>query len=133
MAALNQIRWGRIFLGGLFIELTIFAIVLPLNVLSQRAAYYSVPVLVLATAYIFGRWAARPLEAQFVLHGALVAVTASLMYLALTTAMGVVGSLPLLFHVSNGIRILGGMAGGASAARQAKAAVPAVRGAQLSG
>lgn len=86
-----EIRWGRILLGGLFIELTMFAIVPPLNSLSQRAAYYSVPVLALATAFLFGRRAARPLKARFVLHGVLVAVAASVMYLAVTTAMGVIG------------------------------------------
>jgi hypothetical protein len=126
MAAVTQIRWGRILLGGLFIELTMFAIVLPLNSLSQQAAYYSVPVLALATAFLFGRWAARPLKAQFVLHGVLVAVAASVMYIALTTAMGVISSVLLLYHLSNGIRIVGGAAGGASAGRRSKAPKPAV-------
>jgi hypothetical protein len=65
MTAVNEVRWGRVLLGGLFIKLTMLAIILPLNSLSQQAAYYSVPVMALATAFLFGRWAARPLKAQW--------------------------------------------------------------------
>ena len=59
MAAAHQLRWGRILLGGMFIELTMVAIIVPVNAASERTAYYLVPVLALATAFIFGQWAAR--------------------------------------------------------------------------
>ena len=91
------------------------AIIVPLNSLSASAAYYLVPILALATAFIFGRWAATPVERDFVLHGVLVAAVASVIYIALTTASG--ASVPLLFHLSHGVRLLGGAAGGWSAGR----------------
>lgn len=109
------IRWGRIALGGLLSELAIFAVILPLNVVSPSAVYYAVPVLVALAAFIFGRWVATPLTSAFVLHGILTAMFASLLYIVLTAATGVISSLPLLYHLSHGLRILGGAAGGASA------------------
>ena len=117
--AVSELHWGRILLGGLFIELTMLAIVVPLNSVNQQLAYYSVPVLALATAFIFGRRAAAPLKAHFVLHGVLVAVVASAIYIALTTSMRV--SVPLLYHLSHGLRLLGGAAGGAVAGRRTMA------------
>ena len=117
---MKDIRWGRVLLGGFLIELTIFAIYIPLNSASPQVAYYSVPVLALATAYLFGRWAARPLQSGFVLHGALVAVTASLIYLALNAGLGTIPLIPWLFHISNVVRVLAGAAGGAAAAKRAR-------------
>ena len=118
---LKDIRWGRILLGGFLIELTIFAIYIPLNAALPQVAYYSVPVLILTTAYVFGRWAARPVQSGFVLHGALVAVAASLMYLGLNAALGTIPLIPWLFHSSNVVRVFAGAAGGAAAGKRARA------------
>ena len=111
----RPLRWGRVLLGGVFIELTMLTIIVPLNSISEPTAYYLVPILAFATAFIFGRWAATPLERDFVLHGVLVAAVASLIYITLTTATG--ASVPLLFHLSHGVRLIGGAAGGWSAGR----------------
>jgi hypothetical protein len=108
-------------LGGLFIELAMFAVAVPLMAVSEQAVYYAVPLLAVGTAFAFGWWAAKPLTGRFVLHGALAAVAASVMYIALTTASGVAGDLPLLYHVSHVLRVMGGAAGGAFAARRATA------------
>ena len=121
----TPIRWGRVLLGGLFIELAMFAFVIPLTAIGEQVLYYAVPFLAFGIAVVFGWWVARPLSGRQVLHGALVAVAASLMYIALTTAMGVAGTLPLLYHVSHGLRILGGMLGGSIAARHQAAPAPA--------
>ena len=117
MLASQQIRWGRILLGGVFIELAMLSILVPVNLVSERTAYYLVPILAFATAVVFGQWAARPLQGRFVLHGVLVAAFASLIYVTLTTVAG--AAVPLLIHLSHGVRLLGGAAGGAFAARQA--------------
>jgi hypothetical protein len=111
----RDIRWGRVLLGGLFIELSMFAVVVPLNAISPRAAYYSVPLLAFATALLFGWWAAKPVSSRFVLHGTLVAIAASAMYIALTTAMG--ADVPWLYHLSHLLRLAGGAAGGTLAER----------------
>lgn len=88
MLASQQIRWGRILLGGVFIELAMLSILVPVNLASERTAYYLVPILAFATAFVFGQWAARPLQSRFVLHGVLVAAVASLIYVTLTTIAG---------------------------------------------
>jgi hypothetical protein len=117
MPAAHHIRWGRVVLGGVFIELTMLGIIVPVNAISEPTAYYLVPILALATAWVFGYWAARPVQSHFVLHGVLAAAVASLIYVVLTTAAGV--PVPLLFHLSHGVRLVGGAVGGAYAARQA--------------
>ncbi len=122
---MKDIRWGRVLLGGFLIELTIFAIYIPLDAALPQIAYYSVPVLALTTAYLFGRWAARPLQSGFVLQGALVAITASVIDLGLNAALGTIPLIPWLFHISNVIRIFAGAAGGAAAGKRAKATVAA--------
>jgi hypothetical protein len=114
--AVTDIQWMRVLVGGFLIEITLFAVVLPLNALSSQVTYYSVPFLVFASGIIFGYWVARPLKAAFVLHGALVAVVASVIYVSLTTALA--APVPLLFHLSHGLRVLGGMLGGKLAQRR---------------
>jgi hypothetical protein len=117
MGTQQDIRWGRISLAAVLVEAVLLAVILPLNAVSGELAYYSVPVLVFATAYGAGWWVARPLAGRFVLHGVLVAVCASAIYVALTIAMGVFASVPLLYHFSHGLRVIGGAAGAALAAR----------------
>ena len=115
----SQIRWGRIAAGGLFIELAMFAIVIPIQIVAgEQVFYYSVPVAAIATAFLVALWVARPLESRFVLHGALAALVASLIYIALTASMG--ASVPWLFWASHGLRLLAGIAGGMFAERRAR-------------
>jgi hypothetical protein len=120
---MNTIRWRRVLAGGLFIELTMLAIVLPLNAVSPQAVYYLVPVLALLTAVLYGYWAAKPVDDGFVLHGALVAIVASMLYVILTTAAG--APVPLLYHLSHGLRLLGGVVGGRLARRRTRSLSPA--------
>jgi hypothetical protein len=116
----GTIRWGRIFLGGLAIELVMFAIVVPLQLGGfEQIAYYSVPLLATATAFGAAIWVCRPLQSRFVLHGVLPAVAASLMYTALTMVPGS-PPIPWLYVISHGLRIAGGAAGGWYAERQAR-------------
>ena len=103
----DSIHWKRIFLGGFFTELALFAVVLPLDMVNQEVAYRSAQLLVLASPIGFAYWAARPLRSRFVLHGTLVAAVASLIYVALTTALR--APVPLLLHLSHGL--LGGTLG----------------------
>jgi hypothetical protein len=112
---MSGLRWRRIVAGGLLIELVMFAVVLPLTLLDQQIAYYSVPFFAVATAILFGHWVAAPLQRQHVVHGALTALMASAIYVAVTTALA--APVPLLFHVSHGLRLLGGMLGGKLASR----------------
>ena len=128
MPTTQPIRWLRIALAGLLNELAMFAVVIPLNIISQDVAYYAVPFAAVGTGFACGWWAARPLKGRFVLHGALAMIVASLMYITLTTASGVAGEIPLLYHLSHGLRLLGGAAGGAFAGRRARTWDPALVG-----
>ena len=119
MTETDTIRWGRIILGGLFMELAMFAVVIPLNGINRQATYYSVPFLTSVFGFLFGYWVARPLRNRFILHGVLTAVAASMMYVALTFAMGAAASVPLLYHFSHGLRMIGGAFGGRVAERRA--------------
>ena len=119
---MNTIRWSRVLAGGLFIELTMFAIVLPLNAVRPQAVYYLVPALAFLTAVFYGYWAAKPLDDGFELHGALVAIVASMIYVILTIAAG--APVPLLYHLSHGLRLVGGLLGGNRARRSTRIASP---------
>jgi hypothetical protein len=110
-----HLRWGRILLGGLLIEIAIFAVFIPLNSADTQAAYSAVPALIVGTAILFGWLVARPLQGQFVLHGTLTAVAASVMYLALNAASGTLPLVPWLFHLFNVLRPAAGAVGGAIA------------------
>ena len=120
-----RLRWGRILLAGLFSELTIFAIFLPIQAANPQAAVNVVPVLVTVTAFLWGWWAARRAGGRYVAHGVLAAVAASLMWIGLVSAGGGNWSeIPLLYHLSHGLRLLGGAGGGMWAARRAVQEAP---------
>jgi hypothetical protein len=67
------------------------------------------------TAILFGWLVARPLQGRFLLHGALTAIVASVIYLALNVASGTLPLVPWLFHTFNVLRPVAGAAGGAIA------------------
>ena len=114
----RRLRWGRILLGGLYSELAIFAVFIPLQSVYGDVVMNAVPVLAAAVAFLFGWWAAKAAPDRHVLHGALVAVAASLMWIALVFVLGTPWSeIPVIYHVTHGVRIMGGAAGGWWAAR----------------
>lgn len=117
----TRLRWGRILLGGVFIELAMFAVFIPLMSISETAAYVAVPIWGMVTAVLFGRWAAGPAGGRWVLHGGLTAAFASLLWGTMVVASGGFATTPVLYHVVNVLRVLAGMAGGAWAERRASA------------
>jgi putative membrane protein (TIGR04086 family) len=122
---IRRLRWGRILLGGLFSELAIFAVFVPLQSVYGEAVTNLVPVLAVVTAFLFGWWAAKAAHDRQVLHGTLVAVAASLMWIALVFGAGGEWSeIPVLYHVTHGLRIMGGAAGGWWAARRVASLAP---------
>jgi putative membrane protein (TIGR04086 family) len=117
--SMSQLRWGRIVIGAVLTEVALIALVVPVQMLAGDAAivYIVAPACFIAT-FVFGLWVARKANANFALHGALVGVLASMIYIALTWNQ----TLPLIFHLSHLAKILGGAAGGAFAARRLKVA-----------
>ncbi len=109
MSALGGIHWVRALLGGFLAEVAVFAVVLPLSfVLGQRSLLYTAPVASLVACFVLALWVVRGVGSRFVLHGVLVGVVATLLYLALSRAQPE----PLAYVVAHVLKILGGAAGG---------------------
>ncbi len=124
MSGSMRIRWARVLLGGFLAEVGVFAIVFPVQYLfGDQAFLASIPVASVAMPLLFALWVARGLESRFVLHGALVGVVAALIYLAIAWGQPE----PLLYLVSHGLKVVGGVAGGFMAERRSRAVVAAAR------
>ena len=80
----NRIRWGRIVGLAFALELVLFVTLVPLqNPLPLRTWFAAVAIGCVVFGYIAGRLAARGLTSQAALHGLLVGVLATLIYLVL--------------------------------------------------
>lgn len=117
MVATFRIHWMRVLIGGFLAELAVFALVVPVALLyGQRALLYAAPVASLATCFLFAFWVGRTIDSRFVLHGFLVGIVATLIYVGLTRARPE----PLAYLVAHALKILGGAAGGLLAGRRRK-------------
>lgn len=105
----KNIRWGWVLLGGLLAELVVFAIVIPLSFLAGRESlpYSASPASFVAT-FAFGLWVAQKSPQRRVLHGILVGVVATLIYVG--TSLG--RPEPIAYVVAHVLKVLGGAAGG---------------------
>ena len=116
-----KLRWGRVLAGGFGAELSVFAIVFPVRYLfGQQAFLASILIASAMMPFIFAMWVGRRLESRFALHGALVGVVAALIYI--TIAWG--QPQPLLYKISHGFKVAGGLAGGLAASRRRAPATP---------
>ena len=121
MANSAKFRWGRAVLGGFLAELTVFAIVFPtLHFFGQRAFLASILIASAVMPFLFALWVCRWVASRFVLHGALVGIVATLFYLALAWNQ----PQPPLYKVAHGLKVVGGVAGGAVASRRKRTAAP---------
>src|SRR5262245_26772063 len=90
------IRWGRIVIGAVLLELALIVAAVPLlgfvaNPLAPGAQgsgdftvfFVSVTVACFVVGAVLGWWVARPLSSQFVLHGALTGIVATTIYLGI--------------------------------------------------
>lgn len=81
------IHWLRVLIGGFLAEASVFAVVIPVLVISgQHALLYAAPPASLVMCFLFALWVGRRIESRFVLHGMLVGVVATLLYVGLTLA-----------------------------------------------
>jgi hypothetical protein len=111
----GQLRLGRIVLGGFLAELIVFAIVFSVLYLFGRGPFLvSILVASAVMPFIFAMWVGRGIESRFVLHGALVGLVAALIYMGIAWGQ----PQPLLYKIAHGLKIVGGMAGGAAASRR---------------
>jgi hypothetical protein len=101
--------------GGFLAELLVFAVVFPmLYLFGQRAFLASILIASAVMPFIFGVWVGTRIESRFVLHGGLVGLVAALIYMCISWGQ----PQPLLYNISHGFKVVGGMAGGIVAARR---------------
>ncbi len=109
MIAFAQIRWLRILIGGFLAELAVFAFVIPISIhLGKHSLLYTAPPASLVACFLFALWVGRRIDSQFILHGFLVGVVATLIYVGLTRG----GPEPAAYLLAHGLKMLGGAAGG---------------------
>jgi len=114
-----SIQWGRILLAALLMELVLFAIAVPLNLTgNRRAALYAVPPAALIATYAVTVWLGRKIASRHILHGVLIGVVGTLMYVALTRG----GPEPWQYQVAHALKVIGGAAGGMVLSRRGQIA-----------
>ena len=110
-----SIQWGRVLLIAFLMELVLFAIAIPLTLNdARRAALYAVPPAALIVTFAFTVWLGRGISSKFVLHGVLIGIVGTVMYVGLTRG----GPEPWQYLVANALKVIGGAAGGAILARR---------------
>jgi len=125
-----NIRWGRILIGAVLLEVVLLALAVPLlgfvaNPFAPGAQgtgdftifFGSVAVACFVAGALLGWWVARPLSSRVALHGALTGIAATAIYLGIcsippTTVPAVIAAYgPFWFLVANGLRIVGSVLG----------------------
>ena len=113
LGTVRHLRWGRVIVGGISAELTVFAIVFPvLHFWGQTAFLASILVTSAALPFIFALWVDKRVESHFVLHGLMVGVVAALMYWIVAWGQPE----PFLYKLAHGLKLVGGLIGGIASA-----------------
>jgi len=113
-----KIRWIRIVVAAVLFEIVLVALTVAVSLFMPVEAFLPyVPAVVFVVGFPFGMWVVRRAASGFILHGTLVGVVATLIYLALV--LGQFRSLtpviemygPVSFFLANALKILGCVAG----------------------
>jgi hypothetical protein len=113
------IQWGRVLLAAFLMELALFAIAVLLNLRGERrVALYVVPPAALFATFGFTIWLGRGIASKLVLHGVLIGIVGTLMYVGLTRGRPE----PWQYVVANALKVVGGAVGGVVLARRRQAA-----------
>lgn len=110
---IKRIRWVRIIVAAVLVEVVLLAIAIPLNMSASGRALLVVLVIPLCVlgCFIAGWWTAQRAGGLFLLHGLLVGVLAAVIYGGLTWKV----SLPTTYIVANYLKLLAGAGGGVAA------------------
>jgi hypothetical protein len=85
MNGLGNFHWMRVLAGGFLAEVSVIVIVIPVSRLfGQRTLAYTAVTASLVSCFLFAIWVGRGVRSRVVLHGALVGVVATLLYVGLT-------------------------------------------------
>jgi hypothetical protein len=114
-----SIQWGRVLLAALLMELVLFAIAIPLTLSGARQVpLYVVPPVALIATFGITVWMGQRIASRLVLHGVLIGVAGTLMYVAITRG----GPEPWQYLLAHALKIVGGAAAGVVLARRRQAA-----------
>jgi hypothetical protein len=135
-----RIHWFRVLLGGLLIEVVLAIVLVGGFALAgvdlasgvSTASALIIGVGCFAAAFLIVLWLGRAIQSHLVLHGGLMGLVATLIYLALVAGSGQMSTAvaaygPATFLTVNALRIVGAMCGGVACERRT-----AVRPATLS-
>ncbi len=120
-----KIYWLRIVAAAFLLELALVAVTIPLlAVVSMQLVVPYVAPLCAVVGFPFGWWSARKSQSGFALHGTLVGIVATVIYLglilgqndSLKPAIDVYG--PFLFFLANTAKIAGCIAGAFACGRR---------------
>ena len=117
MKPTEKIRWGIIVVAAFVIEAALFAILIPVQILfGMQVFQVAVPVAVVVITFVLTMLFGRRIHAQFLIHGLLIGLIATLIYLgllvslrAVPTALATYGL--FMFVVINVSRIVAAMMG----------------------
>ena len=113
------IRWVRVVLGALLLEIVLIVTLAPLSFISQTAVIAAVPIAAFGWGLVVSAWILRKVPSALLLHAVLIGVVATAMYFALVAATpgGFAGAVAMygvpLFWFCQVMRIAGCAAGGA--------------------
>ena len=128
-------NWKRAIVGGILAELLLVVALLPVLAVigfDSLSDPNNVPPIILAvviggsfiTTLLLMQWVARRVSSRFVIHGAIVGLAAFTFYIIPVVASG--GAQPPAYWLAHAMKLLGGMSGGAIAAkRHASRSTPA--------
>jgi hypothetical protein len=120
-----SIRWIRIIMGALLLEVVLLVTLVPLSFVNMTLFLTAVPIGVFVFGYLVSWWILRTLPSAPMLHGALIGIVATAMYLCLVFAQpgGFAAAVSTygvpLFWFSQAMRIAGCVAGAARNPRSA--------------
>jgi hypothetical protein len=110
-----SLQWGRVLLAAFLMELVLFAIAAPLFLRGAGwVLVYVIPPAALISTFAVTVWLGAKINSKFVLHGVLIGVVGTLMYVALTRAQPE----PWQYLVAHALKVVGGAAGGMVLARR---------------
>jgi hypothetical protein len=110
-----SIQWGRVLLAAFVMELILIAIAIPLFLSGAgRVLVYVIPPAAFIATFAVTVWLGRKIKSNLVLHGVLIGVVGTLMYIALTRAQPE----PWQYWLAHALKVLGGAAGGMVLARR---------------
>ena len=120
-----SIQWGRVLLGAFLMEVVLIAIALPLFFGGMgRVLVYVIPPAALIATFAITVWLGRRFSSKFVLHGVLIGIVGTLIYIGLTRAQPE----PWQYWIAHGLKVVGGAAGGMVLARRQSAHSTAASG-----